>query len=373
MPRSRTRAPTPAAATPRDAVVVLPDPGPNPGPAVDSRDIDQGADVDARDIDPAGRGPRLPPLNALRAFHVVYRSRSLRRAGEVLRVTPQAVGQQIRLLEDVLDVALFLRQGRTIEPTESATVLAGFVQSAFSDLAEGVRRITRPSHRGRIALNVSPYFATHFLVPTLSLPDEAAAGAEIRLSTAIHLPDFDHHEVDLAIQWGYDDSWPAHETTLLLRDPKVICCTPALARRIRTAADLRDQNLLSLVTSSRLWPDLLRHLGQPARTPAHRIGFDDAATMRRATLQGIGVGLLSVIHADEDIGSGALVAPLGRHVLDEMPASDIPGFYLVAARPHLQTPPVAAFYRWLRDRDWGATAGLTAAAGTGTPRKEAGA
>lgn len=300
-----------------------------------------------------GRCARLPPLNALRAFHVVYRCRSLRKAGEELRVTPQAVGQQIRQLEDALDVALFVRQARSLQPTEPATVLAGFVQSAFSDLAEGVRRVMRPAHRGRIALNVSPYFATHFLVPTLSLPDQAATRVEIRLSTAIHLPDFDRDEIDLAIQWGYDDSWPGHEATLLRPDPKVICCTPALAQRIWSVADLRDQNLLSLVTSSRLWPDMFRHLGLADRAPAHRMGFDDAATMRRATLQGIGIGLLSVIHADEDVASGALVAPLGRHVLDDMPPSDIPGFYLVAARPQLQAPQVAAFYRWLRDRDWG--------------------
>ena len=303
------------------------------------------------------RGTRLPPLNALRAFHVAYRCRSLRRAGEELGVTPQAVGQQIRLLEEFLGQALFIRHAGELEPSESALILAGFVQSGFSDLAEGVRRVMRPPHRSRIALNVSPYFATHFLVPTLSLSDEAAAHAEIQLSTAIYLPDLGHDGIDMAIQWGYADSWPGHETTLLLPDPKVLCCTPALAARIRTATDLRDQNLLSLVTSTRLWPDVLRHLGLSDLAPAHRMGFDDAATMRRATLQGIGVGLLSEIHADEDIGSGALVAPLGRHILDDLPAEAVPGFHLVVARPHLQTPQVATFYRWLRDRDWRARPG----------------
>ena len=44
------------------------------------------------------------PLNALRAFTVAARHRSLTRAGEELHVTPAAVGHQVRALEDYLGV-----------------------------------------------------------------------------------------------------------------------------------------------------------------------------------------------------------------------------------------------------------------------------
>ena len=86
---------------------------------------------------------RLPPLNALRAFHAVARHKSLRQAADELFVTPQAVGQQIKLLEDALQVTLFERKGRSIEPTESAVLLAHYVEAGFNEFAEGVRRITR--------------------------------------------------------------------------------------------------------------------------------------------------------------------------------------------------------------------------------------
>ena len=40
---------------------------------------------------------RLPSLNALRVFHAVAQHRSFRQAADELLVTPQAVGQQIKL------------------------------------------------------------------------------------------------------------------------------------------------------------------------------------------------------------------------------------------------------------------------------------
>ena len=48
-------------------------------------------------IDPSAR---LPPLNALRVFHVAMRHKSFRAAADELSVTPQAVSLQVKLLED---------------------------------------------------------------------------------------------------------------------------------------------------------------------------------------------------------------------------------------------------------------------------------
>ncbi|TIO68780.1 MAG: transcriptional regulator, partial [Mesorhizobium sp.] len=101
------------------------------------------------------------------------------------------------------------------------------------------------------------------------------------------------------------------------------------------------------------WPDILRHLGVELAEGDRSIGFDDAATMRRATLQGIGVGLVSVIDAEEDFRSAALVAPLGREALSDMKPEEVPGFYLVMPRGHLRVKAVAALHRWLVQQDWG--------------------
>ena len=297
------------------------------------------------------REPRLPPLNALRVFHAVARHKSFRQAADELLVTPQAVGQQIKLLEDTLQVTLFERKGRSIELTESAILLSHYVKAGFDEFAEGVRRVTKSTYRDRINLNASPYFATHYLMPRLSLFREMLPGVDLRLTTIVDLPDFGRDDIDMAVQWGYGN-WGDYETALLVRDPKIICCTPAIADKIASAQDLTSFTLLDLVKSKHLWSNILRHLGVEQSDGDRSIGFDDAATMRRATLQGIGVGLVSVIDAEKDFRSGALVAPLGRDALVEMKPEEIPGFYLIVPRGHLRVKAVAAFHRWLIQQDW---------------------
>ncbi|WBU53046.1 LysR substrate-binding domain-containing protein [Paracoccus sp. SCSIO 75233] len=294
---------------------------------------------------------RLPPLNALRAFHAVARHKSLRQAADELYVTPQAVGQQIKLLEESLQVTLFERKGRAIEPTESAVLLAHYVEAGFSEFAEGVRRITRSPYRDRINLNTSPYFATNYLLRHLSEFREEMPGLDLRLTTMIDMPDFARDEVDMTVQWGYG-KWSDVECTLLVQDPKIICCTPEIGAKLRKPADLLDYTLLDTVKSKHLWNDIFQHLGVEPGEQHGSIGFDDAASMRRATLQGIGVGLLSPHDADTDIRSGDLVAPLGRNILDDMPEEQVPGFYLLVPRGHLRVQGVAALHRWMVAQDW---------------------
>jgi LysR family glycine cleavage system transcriptional activator len=296
-------------------------------------------------------GQRLPPLNALRVFHVVVRQHSLRRAAKVLSVSPQAVSQQIKLLEDRLGVTLFTRKGRAIEATEQAILLQHFVQAAFDELAEGVRRVARPDLRGRINLNASPYFATRYLLDRITRFRAAVPEADLRLTTMVDLPDFAADDVDVAIQWGYG-TWRGAEARLLLRDYKVIACTPALARRIRAPADLVQLPLLHPVLSPELWPNVLRALGVERPAAKADMQLQDAATLRRAALAGLGLGLVSTIDAVEDLAQGRLVAPFGTGVMQAMPEDQVPGFYLVLPKAHRRVGTIAAFCAWVEGEDW---------------------
>ena len=51
----------------------------------------------------------LPPLNALRAFEAAARHLSFKLAAQELHVTPGAIGQQVKALENRLGVQLFER------------------------------------------------------------------------------------------------------------------------------------------------------------------------------------------------------------------------------------------------------------------------
>ncbi|MCF4129500.1 LysR substrate-binding domain-containing protein [Methylobacterium sp. SyP6R] len=305
----------------------------------------------SRDEAVRSRGVRLPPLNALRVFHAVMRHRSFRNAANELFVTPQAVSQQIKLLEDTLGVLLFDRRGRAIEPTEDAILLAHYVQSGFDEFQEGVRRIckTGPSHQ--INLNASPYFATRYLLDRLDRFRDRLPEADIRLKTMVEVPDFVRDEIDVAIQWGFGQ-WRDYEATLLVRDPKVICCAPARAETLRGPDDLRRSPLLHLVLAPGLWGRIVGHLGVAIEEIENRIQVHDAASMRRATLAGLGVGLISMLDAMEDLQAGRLVAPFGPAALAGMAPDDVPGFYLVLPRANRRVKSVTAFCDWALSEDW---------------------
>lgn len=279
------------------------------------------------------------------------RQGTFRSAAEELLVTPQAISQQIKLLEDALHVPLFERKARVVEPTEHAIILSHFVQAGFDEFAEGIRRVTNASHRNRININVSPYFATRYLMERLERFRQRMPGADIRLTTMVNVRDFAADEVDVSIQWGFGN-WKGYDVRLLVHDPKIICCSPELARQIDRPADLARMTLLHPVMARDLWRKVLAHLGLPAMDMAGEIEFQDAATMRRGAISGLGVGLVSRLDALADIEAGSLVAPFGLDILDTMDSTDIPGFYLVVPRAHKRVKIIAAFCDWIAEEQW---------------------
>src|SRR5215475_9508830 len=86
---------------------------------------------------------QLPPLSSLRAFEAVARRLSFSRAAEDLHVTPGAVSQQIRLLEEILGEALFERTRRSVALTEAGMEMLPEVQAGLEMLTRAVSRKAR--------------------------------------------------------------------------------------------------------------------------------------------------------------------------------------------------------------------------------------
>lgn len=297
------------------------------------------------------RNVRLPPLNSLKVFWVVMRHGSFRAAADELLISPQAVSQQIRLLEDILGVPLFERKSRIVEPTEQAKILSPFVQAGFDELSEGVNRVTQSAYRNRININVSPYFAMRFLMERLNSFRDKEPDADMRLTTMVKLPDFAKDDVDVSIQWGFGQ-WKDLDIHLLVRDPKIICCSPEVAREINSIEDLVRVPLLHPVLANTLWARVLSFLGIGEHEPGSELQFQDAATMRRGAISGLGVGLISKIDAIDDLRVGRLVAPFGIDILEGMDAKDIPGFYVVLPKAHRRVSIINSFWEWIVSEDW---------------------
>ena len=107
---------------------------------------------------------RLPPLNSLRAFLAAARSSSFAKAAEELNVTPAAVSQQVKQLEDVLGIELFRRLPRGLILTEPGRSAVPELEKGFTHLARAVADMRGGSLAGPVTISVIPSFAARWLV-----------------------------------------------------------------------------------------------------------------------------------------------------------------------------------------------------------------
>jgi LysR family transcriptional regulator, glycine cleavage system transcriptional activator len=129
--------------------------------------------------------PRLPPLNAIKAFEAAARLGSFTRAADELNVTHGAVSRQIRLLEDWLGARLFVRTSRNAVLTRAGTDLFAEAGPALDRLAAVSLRvqIDTPA-RGLLHVSALPTFAMRWLIPRLPEFQREHPGLELRIVTA---------------------------------------------------------------------------------------------------------------------------------------------------------------------------------------------
>ena len=77
---------------------------------------------------------RSVPLNGLRAFEAAARHLSFAKGADELHVTPAAISQQIRSLEEFLGQPLFIRGSRGIELSLAGKACLPHLQSAFDQI-----------------------------------------------------------------------------------------------------------------------------------------------------------------------------------------------------------------------------------------------
>ena len=99
---------------------------------------------------------RLPPLNGLRAFEAAGRHLSFKQAADELGVTPGAISQQVKHLEQAMGVPLFQRRHRSLVLTRHGEALLPGVIDAFRRLSSASDTVARSLKTRVLRLGVSP-------------------------------------------------------------------------------------------------------------------------------------------------------------------------------------------------------------------------
>src|SRR5438045_9473089 len=92
--------------------------------------------------------PRLPSLNALKAFEAAARHESFTRAAEELCVTQGAVSHQVKALEAELAIKLFTRERQRLLITEAGRDYLNVVRDALDRIAIGTARLQQRRRAG---------------------------------------------------------------------------------------------------------------------------------------------------------------------------------------------------------------------------------
>ncbi|KVH48298.1 transcriptional regulator GcvA [Burkholderia diffusa] len=287
------------------------------------------------------RTRRFPPLNALRAFEAAARHLNFRLAADELGVTQGAVAQQVRHLEDVVEIQLFRRLPRGLALTREGLEYFSSVQRALQIIADATDALgQRPMV---LTVSTTPSFASKWLIPRLSDFGRLHPDIEVRVIADERLASFRADGVDIAIRLG-KPPFPAGLVAQLLFPLDIFAvASPTLldsARPIRTPVDLSKHALLH--DAHDLWPEFIEKLGGKGQTdPTKGPRFSQSLLAIDAAIAGQGIALTSEPLVERDIAEGRL-----RRVFDfSFPMSL--GFYVVFPQASAHSESLEAMRRWL--------------------------
>ncbi|HWK46109.1 MAG TPA: transcriptional regulator GcvA [Stellaceae bacterium] len=291
---------------------------------------------------------RLPPLNAVRAFEAAARHLSFLKAADELAVTPGAISQQIRALEEWLTIPLFKRLPRGVLLTDAGQLYGLRLRALLDQLAEETLQVQRHANSTQIlTVGVMPSFAAQWLIPRLGSFNEAYPALSVRVDAAPGLSDFTTDDVDMAIRFG-SGVYPGLRCELMFAEEVFPVCSPRLlagSRPLTCLADLAHHTLLHDERGvDRLqqldWEVWLRHFGVTGFDPLAGPSFTYTHMTLQAAAAGQGVALCSSVLVGDGLATGRLVRPF-----PEVMSSPY-SYWVVAPEASMTRPAVTAFRNW---------------------------
>jgi DNA-binding transcriptional LysR family regulator len=283
-------------------------------------------------------------------FGVVSSAASLADAARTLNVTPPAVTQRLKALEQRIGVRLMDRTSRGLALTDEGELLVAegaAIIEALEGLAESLdRRTTRVRGRLRIA---APYgFGREHVAPVAAKFARQHPEATVALELSDHPNVLTSDSWDVVIHIGSLNAGERLVTTLA-PNGRVACASPAyLAEHppIEHPEDILRHRCLALRENDEdvtLWR--FSHSTEGARTvrikPA--MSTNDGMILRAWAISGLGVIVRSEWDVTQDLAAGRLVRILPEWVC---PAADVVA--LLSSR-HGRSPRSTVFLAMMRE------------------------
>ena len=277
------------------------------------------------------------PLNALRAFEAAARHLNFTRAGLELHVSQGAVSHQVAELERRLGTRLFHRLPRGLALTDEGHALVPVIAEAFDRVAATLDQYADGRFRETLKLGVVGTFATGWLLPRLDAFARLHPAIDLRIATNNNRVDLAGEALDYAIRFG-DGAWHGTQAERLLAAPLAPLCTPAIAARLKTPADLVPERLLRSYRADE-WALWFAVAGVPVPVLRGPV-FDSSALMAAAAASGQGVALAPPSMFAHDLAAERLVQPFAVEI-------DAGRYWLTRLMSRPESEAMRRFREWL--------------------------
>jgi LysR family glycine cleavage system transcriptional activator len=286
----------------------------------------------------------LPSLTALRTFEAAARHGSFKDAADELHVSNAAVSHQIKALEDALQLSLFRRRGRSVQPTDAAKRFALQIGRALDSVEAATAELQGNPMRGRLKIAMTPFYGNRIVLPRLSRFH--ALFPEIRVEPHMSANDIDFAKSDHdgGLRHG-TGSWPGLTAIPLHLDALVPVAAPSVvpdARLPLTAEDIAKFRLGYIEGQKQDWAAWFELMAYRGPAPADMIGYGSRARVVDLAFSGHGVALADLSLTAADVTAGHLVR------LNDTPVSTGRGMWLVSPKTDFPDPRLTAFGDWFR-------------------------
>ena len=250
--------------------------------------------------------PKGPPLNALRAFEAAARLGGFAAAAEELSVTPGAVAQHVKALEEWVGDALFERRSRGVVLTGLGRDALGDFSRAFDQLGDAVMSLRARGPQSQIRIAALPAVAQFWLAPRLRSLRERLPDAAVSIVAMERPPNFRREPFDLAL---FFEDRPPQDAIVLADDLIMPVCTPEIAGSLATPRDLAAVVLLHDSAWTQDWPRWLEAAGIDPSTISDGASHSLYSLVIDAARRGVGVAMAHRSLLGDDLRAGTLVAP----------------------------------------------------------------
>lgn len=292
----------------------------------------------------------LPPLNSLRAFEAVGRHLSFSKAASELNVTPGAISQQVRGLEDFLDIKLFKRRNRSIVLTDSGQVFLPLLSDGFSRISEAVDSVRRSQGDEPLTITAAPSFTSKWLIPRLCKFQALHPEIDVRIDASSRLVDFVREDIDVGIRFGTGEI-EGLDSNYLFSFDLIPVCSPDLkheGKPVHNLSDIRHHTLLhsqdtDFDPSFPDWAMWLATAGVDDVDASRGMFFSQGEMVIEAAIEGQGIALGASVMVAGALESGRLVQPFETRLPVRL------SFHLITTRQKSRSSKIGAFRQWILD------------------------